>query len=642
MIKYLFIPITLVSLLNASSSAKKDLDTLLLMYEKENDLSKQTKKESAGNVLVYTRRDLRRMQIKSFSELLKSIPFYRYNENNLGLTDLSYNGLTISTSNEARVYINEREVGTPYFGSGLALLSQLDFEYVDHVEIYYNSTTFEFGIEPAKLVVKLYTKDPVRENGAQIKLSGGLRGNKEASFAFSKVFDNFSLYSYVDRKIVNERSVVIGDTPMRRDKKGTHFFLSLQNDNHRFEYNNYLVNSNLFMQGSNITPTKNNGYANYDLLGWYSTWLDKKLSLSIDYIHLNATQSKSDDEPIVDDAKIENFKIPIYDLYVKNSDYAFSALAKYKDSYKNHNLLIGTYYKHKGFKNKEIGVKIKSSTHNDLIKFKIDNFSLPYDGEDIYGLFFQDSYALSDNQMLIAAFKYDIIDIDKTKANKENLYFNRLGYIYNNKNFTFKSYYTLYRLSFEPFVYFYSKNPSKIKNQKNENMFLEFAWRRDNLKYNLNLFASKESDKILLDYSNSLKPYYKKGVSFSTSYEYDLLNRIEGSVFIANERLDSFDYNDVFYGANIKLLNTFGKFDLYNEIIYRGGYDGLSDGYDYNFAVTYRVNRDFSIYAKGENVFNSAIKTRYHKKSFNMSKDYIFDPISVSSQRFMLGMEYRF
>ncbi|MEA3371936.1 MAG: TonB-dependent receptor, partial [Campylobacterota bacterium] len=56
-------------------------------------------------------------------------------------------------------------------------------------------------------------------------------------------------------------------------------------------------------------------------------------------------------------------------------------------------------------------------------------------------------------------------------------------------------------------------------------------------------------------------------------------------------------------GALIQLFNSFDKFDIYNELIYRsgvsfipsmGGYD-IDPAYDYTLGITYNMNKHLSI-----------------------------------------------
>ncbi len=629
--KLLVLAILFLSMLNA-----EDLDFLLEKYTKENDLSNKTKKESAGNVIVYTTEDLKKMKISSLSELLKNIPYYKYNENPMGFSDIPYSGKMLSISNNIRLYINKKEVSTPFFGSALPIVSKLDIDFIDHVEIYYGVTSFEFGIEPAQIIVKAYTKDPERENGGYLKIVGSSHNSKEGSISYAKVFDDFSLYAYANRKIFNEKKIYINDTELSRDKKSTHISIALQNEHNRIEYDKIDMDADLFVHGENPSPRRNKGYTNYDILGWYSNWFDERLFISVDYTHLDSGLDKEDDENILDEFPVGNTTLPKNiqnSIYLNNHEYTLSAMIKYKDKIKNHNLLLGTYFRRNSFENKDLQVEI-----NKTIIPTIHNFELPYEEENISSFFIEDAYEINDNQTLLASFKYNTY----SKIKKEDTFFSRFGYINKSEDFTFKTFYSNYELNFDPYVYFFSKDykkNKKIKKEKVQNVTMEFTWNRKNREYNLNLFFTEEKNALNYYYNNSKEPYYVKGASFSTSYEIDLLNKIGTNLFIANKDLQEHNEQDTYYGANIRLLNSIGKFDLYNELIYRGGYTNLDDGYNFNSAITYKHTKDFSIFVKGENIFNKAIKSIYY--SLSPKKDQV-GPVSMTTRRFSLGLEYKF
>mgnify|MGYP000580123121 CR=1 FL=1 len=87
-----------------------------------------------------------------------------------------------------------------------------------------------------------------------------------------------------------------------RDKKSKHVFLSLQNDTNRIEYNRIEGKSDLFLDGvggnGDGSFNENETEADYNLLGWYSTYFDEKLSLSLDYISDKSITEQSDDTPL--------------------------------------------------------------------------------------------------------------------------------------------------------------------------------------------------------------------------------------------------------------------------------------------------------------------------------------------------------
>ena len=72
--KYLFI----LAILYASTVCASEIDALLEKYKSESELSKKTKNENAGHLIVFTRDDLERMQVETLKDVLKSTRFFRF------------------------------------------------------------------------------------------------------------------------------------------------------------------------------------------------------------------------------------------------------------------------------------------------------------------------------------------------------------------------------------------------------------------------------------------------------------------------------------------------------------------------------------------------------------------------------------
>ena len=631
----------------------QDIDTLLNIYAQENDLSKKTKKEAAGTVTIYTRQDLERMQVKSLSELIKRLPFYSYSENKLGYTDVIREKGFSTTGSDARVYINEREIISPFYGNSLGLVSKFDLAYIDHIEIYTGVTSFEFGVEPSSMVVRLYTKDPNREVGGQIKTAYGTNNSNESSIAYSDILSDFSYYAYLNVKNTNED--VINDAS--RDKQSKQVFLSLQNDTNRIEYNRIEANTDLFMDGiggGDGSTEVNEADAEYNLFGWYSTYFDERLSLSLDFISDKSTTTQSDDEPLDSfsiPAQILNSSAPTgstvdldYDSYIlKQKEKQISAILKYKETLGDHNLLAGLQYRKKDFKFTDIKINVigfGTLTVDETLSPDLFGFT----SEKQYGVFLEDTYSINENQAIIIGSKKDFVK-PNGGLEDQNLSLYRLGYIYSEKDFTFKTFLVSSESRFDPNFYTRKKVISNLEPQRDDSINIEGIWNKKQYSNSINLFKTKQTNRLYSNngVSNLEKPFYKQGVSFKNTFNFDRLNRIDTNFYILNTNNRASDEKDTTYGGYVRLLNTIGKFDFYNELIYRDGYEGLDAGYDFNSAITYKHTKDLSISLKGENIFDKALKSTYTTEDTTAPyATHTVGPISVTTQKFWLSMEYRF
>jgi len=128
--------------------------------------------------------------------------------------------------------------------------------------------------------------------------------------------------------------------------------------------------------------------------------------------------------------------------------------------------------------------------------------------------------------------------------------------------------------------------------------------------------TSKSKDGII--FNHSLQKYVNNSGNSDFSqfflnleYVFDAENKLVAEYFRAYKDNNSFSSDT---GALLQLYSTFGKFDFYNELVYRSSYigvDGVSmdAGYDYTAGAIYHYNKNLNIKLKGENIFDRAIET---------------------------------
>ena len=125
--------------------ASNIFDELLIDIELKNDLSQKTKKANNGIVTVITRSDLNMMNAKHLRDILKTTEI-GYNISRYGLVDPNMKGFSPFASSNIRVYIDNQEISSSLYGSGLTILGDIDLGFVDHIEIYTANPSFEFVI----------------------------------------------------------------------------------------------------------------------------------------------------------------------------------------------------------------------------------------------------------------------------------------------------------------------------------------------------------------------------------------------------------------------------------------------------------------------------------------------------------------
>lgn len=97
------------------------MDKLLNQYRIENDLSEQTKQENEGQLTIFTRQDLERMQAYRLSDVLKTIKSFTY-QNSVDGTPVMVN-YTAQAFDSAlvRLSINDHDIASLFYGSAVSV-----------------------------------------------------------------------------------------------------------------------------------------------------------------------------------------------------------------------------------------------------------------------------------------------------------------------------------------------------------------------------------------------------------------------------------------------------------------------------------------------------------------------------------------
>ena len=170
---------------------------LLNKYQAESDLSNQTKRENSGILYLYTREDLERMQAKNLQDVLKTVPGFNLYKNKYNFSLLSVASNRTIPMTAVRIFINDHDMSSVAFGSAFLLWDDMNIEYIDHIEVYKDTSSVEFGDETAVTVIKLYTKRADREEGSKLRVMADQKGSSILDFyTASAVNDNLSYFAY--------------------------------------------------------------------------------------------------------------------------------------------------------------------------------------------------------------------------------------------------------------------------------------------------------------------------------------------------------------------------------------------------------------------------------------------------------------
>ncbi len=615
------------------------IDQLLKKYEKAADLSNQTKKESAGFLIVYTRQDLDKMQVKTLKDIIDKIPFTRYNEDNLGFTSPFYFPYQPDTLNNIKVYINDKELVTPYNGNALRLFGQMSIGFIDHIEVYLGVPSQEFGIQSSWFTIKCYTKEPTREESDLVGVSLGSYGTKEFYGFSAKSLSDFSYMFYIDNKDLKRKKVYYNNNPLSKNKNLTNFYGLIKKSNFRFELQAGSASTDDFMGHSlNIDPKENSTDIDYFYTGIY--YKDRDIRAYINYF-----QDRTD---YVDSSKTILGFIPspfyIYDTLHTKFREKVSDVAIFKSfEQKKNKLTIGLQGRYKSFHFKDFS--LGSVNIKDTIK---------YNQEITLSFMAENRYQFDDSNLLTLSLKYD-----KKYENKEvknyTQFSSRLGYIYHNKNWTSKNF--LFVGTFAPSMETLYSNRVLYGNLDDPKVELD-AGVATQLSYTtssntISLFLSHTFSKDTLYFNPNIRKYinikrkiYLEGLSLRDIYNIDESNKIVFNYWggIQHQGGTSLKNDVKYYGASLSLYNSYKKFDFYNEILYKYWPSIEHDGWNLNSTITYKYSRKLNFYIKGENILNKALKSKYI--SINPltlpPTIHTLNNVDVMDRKFWFGVEYQF
>ena len=611
-----------------------DIDQMLDLYRKDSDLSQKTKNESLGHLTVYTRDDLERMQAHNLGELLNSLRSFRYDENMLGMPDVLHTDPSLYSSDTVKIFINNHEITSAYAGSGLFIYGNIDLGFVDHVEIYEGSTSTAVNSEPAIVTIKLYSKDPAREAGGHLQAYGGSRGMNHENVSYAAASKDFKYYLYASRSDIRRTHYTNENYDISRDYKQKHALMTLDYKNIKVgaEYIDHKADP--FLSLSMFAKPKD-GDMSYKLKRVSSTMSfldDDSLKLSLSFIRMNEHLNFNMDGTLWTTNPLDVILVTQDSLVTDSVDDVYSAKLEKKTVYKSNTFLLGANY-------------IKKSLHDvNTYNNGVLDTEPTFVDNSIVGLYMQDDFAIAENQIITASLKRNQY---YSKSNRAQRNFHtlqtRLGYIATSKKSTFKAFASSMEIPTEQYALAFAKT-NEIELLRLVDVSAEYARHINAATLGFCLeYLQNQNSKILIKKENIPRYYDNYSASVKYDYDFDPFNSLKSMLFYNRYHNPVSITHESVMGGFARLLNTYKKFDIYNEIDYRKIYSSEINGYVYNAGVRYRATQSLIFSLKGVNIFNSAATSRYSYITMNgLSPEQKSLYISPIDRTLSVGMEYSF
>ncbi|RLA78223.1 MAG: TonB-dependent receptor, partial [Epsilonproteobacteria bacterium] len=498
---------------------------------------------------------------------------------------------------------------------------------VDHIEIYQGGSSIAFGNEVGSMVIRLYSKDPSRENSRSAQLSIDNKSGASLRAVDAGTMGEYNYLFYANAEKLAYNTYTRNKQELSRDSKKyqAHFKISKDND-FVIEADGILNKTDIF-NGFGTAPTDDKttrafGYIN--ATKYFANNLEVSISASQE-----VKEAKNRD---ANGIKLVDGSLSDYiHLNIHSNTYKSSIKKKIIDN--NSELLIGAEIQRKTYNVKSYdGLSTKTPVGPDAL--------------DIYMIYAEELYNIDKDNLITFSAKLDRYENNFDKDSDE--YSLRFGYIglftdtFSSKIFAVRRYIypSMVQTSFTPPTY--RANP-KLEASNIDMISGEIEYKTDS---NLLLFgfAYKEiddamvMDKVQKMYVNKDSTVYFHRYYIRAEHYFDRDNKIIIEGFKAFKDA----YGTPESGGLLQIFNTIGKFNIYNELVYRDDVTvdyGMGDvktdaSYDYTLSVSYEINRNLKLKAKGENLLDDATVTQ-------LDPDGSLE-VPAIERRVILTMEYTF
>ncbi len=428
----------------------EDLSGLLQLYKKEADLSHITKRESAGNLTLFTRDDLEKMQVHSLIDILRIVPgFYIYRGAN-GLTLMEPPTLSSVPVTAIRLYINDHDMTSSSFGSAMLIWGHMPIEYIDHIEVYKTSSSIDFGNETGILVIRLYTKEPSRDSGSKVRLLADQKASYDLNLYNSDVLQNdFSYFVFAngnDYKKEPYHNYYDGEKyTFRDDRQGYSLYANLQYKKSKLEVGKLHKKNDSFLGiGMHKTPTGGDLHADH-FYAHFTQQFDYDVQMQLAYDKLGYERSYIDPNGIsISNPTSQSGRSIVNDYDILFKDEIYTAILEKKIHLDRHSMTFGAFYKYKKMEQRG----------------RYDALSIPNEvnGFDLYSIYGEERYDFDRSTRFTFMAKGDFYRYKKVVDSADELVA-RVGVTKDIDRFRLKLFYTD---TYLPNSFYSLYNPSNV------------------------------------------------------------------------------------------------------------------------------------------------------------------------------------
>lgn len=620
------VTVTFFVLLPLALKADSSIAGLLDTIETSNDLSKKTKLENSGFSTIYTRTDLDMMQVKSLRDILKySIDGYA--QSRYALPDPLTFGLLPFSSSSIRVFIDDHEITTSMYGSGLIVIGDLDLGFADHIEVYSLSTSFVYSTEPVLTLVRIFSKKIDRDEGGSIQSAVTSRRGSTQNIQYIGHEKGLEYLARFSSSNDERKTYETTHDDLNRDVRRYNVLTTLKD-----ETQSILINASKSEKGGWIGPSLDASLDTSKI-----SFKDAHISYAkqIDDFKFSLAYDALKDHVLYEDSPLMYYNsTPIHRFESISDSSVITSEVKYSTQIEDHHLVAGIRYRYKLF---------------DFDLIQMDGIDMPRSGHTKQGVgstFVEESYAIHDN--LIATIGLQASQVTNNGGVKDDtLFMARSGITYTTDAWTSKSFLFHSENYVDPYLInsFYVASPYP-KNQIMNTLAQEFKYENGDADYEFltsysfidNMYYTNEAG--LVDTAAKTSTYWANSLRYS--YHYGAVDKV--SLAYIFKDIDHAGYDQEFKTHRITLRNQhrYQKFDLFEELFLGRNEQMHETWYDLSLGLRYHANEDLSFTIKGQNLLNKAEKEYFTRVDTTSMTSMDFLAVPVQDRVVMIGFEWLF
>ena len=595
----------LISLTFFEAQAQERLTELLNKY---NCLRiKRTEDTTLGPVYIFTRDEIEALQANTLADLLKLLPHTSYLPNRYGVESLNMAGLKINIPTYVRLFIDDHEVSSIYSLSPFLTYDEYPLANVDFVKVYYAGLNTKLSSENGPLIIKLYTKEPDKEN---ISFIQGLYDSKRSyNVVFSdsrQISANLSYFVMLSKGEKKFSKFHFNGNDLDRNQERIHAYFKMKYKDFSLQFSGSKVHRGIW-GGLSFDFSPEYGYINSTdmfISAKFKTLEDKSLEFFLSYDQQRRKAEERNDNFLnISYAYNRSLGYPIYIYDRRNfKKVIFSTRKRFKS--KKNELFIG-FDSRNYFQDSSENIKYRTVFRQNVKPFYIKYIH-------IYSIFAEEQYRFNENLSGYISLKFEKYNWNK---NDDHLNENwKAGLSYKWEKLLFKLF--NFNIYIPPSMLNVENSPfHKLKPYRITSYVFSADYIPDEKK-RLSLHVRKLELKNPIIFNPNINgyaniPVKEKGYIYVIEYLQKFTsNKLRGYLWILNK--DKLGYYSPRTGANLIWIGKKDNWKYFITFLYKKNIKvrktKIPDSYDLSAGVSYHLKSGWTFKIKGENLLNRGEK----------------------------------